>query len=125
LALADVDSGAQLLVLDEPTASLPARDAERFLEAVKLAATHRIATLLVTHRLVEIFDIAHRVTVVRDGRVVRVSDVAGLTHDDLVREIVGTEGARVTAEARDGSVRRSARFEPRLERSAPEQPLLQ
>lgn len=108
--LADMDAGARLIVLDEPTASLPVKDADRFLEAVRTAASHGVGILLVTHRLAEIFQTAQTLTVLRDGEVVLDAPVAGLTHDQLVREIVGARDER----ARPARVRRSERFAPRL-----------
>ena len=70
IALADSDSGARLLILDEATASLPVKDADRFLAAVEVAASHGAGVLLVTHRFQEVFAIAETVTALRDGRVV-------------------------------------------------------
>jgi ribose transport system ATP-binding protein len=126
LALADVENGARLLVLDEPTASLPASDAERFLKAVAVASSHGLGTLLVTHRLAEVFAISDRVTVIRDGRVVLATDTKAVRHENLVREIVGTE-SRLADSAGDGAraVRHSPRFEPRSMRRKHGEPLLE
>jgi ABC-type sugar transport system ATPase subunit len=110
LALADVERGARLLVLDEPTASLPAADAERFLEAVKLAAQHDVGVLMVTHRLGEVLSLTSRVTVLRDGEVVHAGPTSECTEAGLIAEIVGP-----TAEARSVDVHRihvSERFVP-------------
>lgn len=97
IALADADSGARLLILDEATASLPEKDADRFLEAVQIAASHGVGVMLVTHRLQEVFAIAETVTTLRDGRVVHESAVDDVTQDDLVGQIVGPE-QRLSAE---------------------------
>ena len=126
LALADAEDGARLLVLDEPTASLPASDAERFLEAVEIASSHGLGTLLVTHRLAEVFAVADRVTVVRDGRVVLVADKSAVTHDQLVHEIVGTENHLADQTGTDAvPVRRSPRFEPKFANHSRGGPLLE
>jgi ribose transport system ATP-binding protein len=109
LVHADMEAGAKVIVLDEPTASLPVKDADRFLEAVTTAASQGVGILLVTHRLSEIFRIAQSVTVLRDGRVVLDSPVAQLTHERLVREIVGERDDRAVP----GGIRRSERFGPR------------
>ena len=111
LALADVDDAGRLLVLDEPTASLPAADAERFLDAVRLAAGHGIGVLMVTHRLKEVLELSTRVTVLRGGYVVFHGPTGTCSHDQLVGEIVGEDEASVSA--RDaGEVRQSPRFAP-------------
>jgi ribose transport system ATP-binding protein len=112
LALADVDKGARLLVLDEATASLPAQDADRFLAAVKQAAGFGVGILLVTHRLSEIFTTANRVTVVRDGRVTWTGDVTKTSHEELVRELIGPDTSGGLRDASRVDVRRSTRFEP-------------
>jgi ABC-type sugar transport system ATPase subunit len=117
LAVADVDEGARMIVLDEPTASLPAGDATRFLAAVRRAAESGAGVLLVTHRLSEVLSLAERVTVLRAGGICFSGDVADCSHDSLVDEIVGpTEGPRLIAEVASPA---EGRFAPRLKRSAP------
>jgi ribose transport system ATP-binding protein len=80
---------ASVLVLDEPTAALPAADVERLLSALGRLRAKGAAILYVTHRLDEVARIADRVTVLRDGRRVRTVAAAGLAHGDLVLDIVG------------------------------------
>jgi ABC-type sugar transport system ATPase subunit len=89
LALALGSGDASLIVLDEPTASLTSGDAQRFLDAVKTAAEHGAAVLLVTHRLGEVFGICTGITVLRDGEVVRRASTSDIDLDGLVDEIVG------------------------------------
>ena len=55
--------------------------------------------LFISHRLEEVFAICQRVTVMRDGRHVLTSELAGLTADDLVRAMVGRDLAERAAEA--------------------------
>jgi ribose transport system ATP-binding protein len=81
----DVD----LLVLDEPTASLPAADVERLFEALRRLRDRGVGMIYVTHRIDEVFRIADRVAVMRDGHLVAVSDVAETSVNELVRAIVG------------------------------------
>ena len=80
---------SDLLVLDEPTAALPEADVERLLEALRRLRASRIGIVYVTHRLDEVFRIADRVTVLRDGR--RVATVAARETSPaaLVQMIVG------------------------------------
>jgi ribose transport system ATP-binding protein len=80
---------SDLVVLDEPTAALPESDVERLLEALRRLRASRIGIIYVTHRLDEVFRIADRVTVLRDGR--RVATVAAreTSPEALVQMIVG------------------------------------
>jgi ribose transport system ATP-binding protein len=77
------------LVLDEPTASLPAAEAEKLLAALRGYAEQGEAILYVSHRLDEILAVAHRVSVLRDGRLVGTFDRQDLDHDRLVELISG------------------------------------
>lgn len=85
----DLAAPARLLVLDEPTASLPLTEVERLLEIVRDAARAGVAVLFVTHHLDEVFEIGHRVTVLRDGRVVSTSAAESVDRGALVRLMVG------------------------------------
>jgi ribose transport system ATP-binding protein len=78
-----------LLVLDEPTAALPEADVERLLAALRGLRARGLGVIYVTHRLDEVFRIADRVTVLRDGRCVGTRAVAGTRPDELVHLIVG------------------------------------
>ncbi len=80
---------SDILVLDEPTAALPEADVERLLETLRRLRSSGIGIVYVTHRLDEVFRIADRVTVLRDGK--RVDTVATLetAPGELVRMIVG------------------------------------
>ncbi len=80
---------ADLLVLDEPTAALPEADVARLLAVLAGLRQRRLGILYVTHRLDEVFRIADRVTVLRDGRRVVTADVATMTAATLVGHIVG------------------------------------
>jgi ribose transport system ATP-binding protein len=77
------------LVLDEPTASLPADEVERLFEAVRRLRSRGVGMIYVSHRLDEIFRIADRVVVMRDGLKVGEKPVAETTPDELVSLIVG------------------------------------
>ena len=62
-----VDGQPAMLLLDEATSALDAAGVDRTLELVEQAAARGAAVLLVTHRLAEVFRVAHRITVLRDG----------------------------------------------------------
>ena len=84
-----------LLVLDEPTATLPDNEVNQLLATVRAVASRGIGVIYVTHRIDEIFEIANRVSVLRDGVVVAQREVEGLTRAALVGLLVGGELAAV------------------------------
>jgi ribose transport system ATP-binding protein len=77
------------LVLDEPTASLPADEVERLFSALRRLKAQGVGMIYVSHRLDEIFQIADRVVVLRDGHLVGEQPISETRPDDLVRLIVG------------------------------------
>lgn len=82
---------SQLLVLDEPTAALHGREVGRLLEAVRMLAAEGAGVLYITHRLDEVFRLADRVLVLRDGRLVAERSVKSLTEDELIALIAGKQ----------------------------------
>lgn len=105
-AMHDLEEHTQgVLVLDEATASLPAREVDELLSAVRSVAARGIAVLLVTHHLNEPVALADEVTVLRDGRVVADRPVEGLDERALAELVIGnsrTEGARRATTSRPG-----------------------
>jgi rhamnose transport system ATP-binding protein len=69
----------------------------RLFDVVRTLRTAGAAVLFISHRLEEVFEICQRVTVMRDGRQVLTSELAGLTADDLVRAMVGRQVAERAA----------------------------
>ncbi|MEO8830495.1 sugar ABC transporter ATP-binding protein [Lapillicoccus sp.] len=82
-------SDPALLVLDEPTASLPATDVDRLFGVLRRLRDSGVGMIYVSHRLDEIYEISSRTVIMRDGRVVADRPVAGLGHTQLVELIVG------------------------------------
>jgi ribose transport system ATP-binding protein len=80
---------SDILVLDEPTAALPEADVNHLLDALRRLRASGIGIIYVTHRLDEVFRIADRVTVLRDGRRVASMPVRDTSPADLVEKIVG------------------------------------
>ena len=80
---------SDILVLDEPTAALPEADVERLLATLRRLRANSIGIVYVTHRLDEVFRIADRVTVLRDGQRVATVGAHDTTPGDLVQMIVG------------------------------------
>ena len=89
---------AELLVLDEPTASLPADEVERLIGVLRDLKTTGIGMIYVSHRLDEVFQVADAVAVLRDGRLVGRKPVAETDAHDLVTMIVGRAPERVVRE---------------------------
>ncbi len=77
------------LVLDEPTASLPADEVERLFVALRRLRDQNVGMIYVSHRLDEIFQISDRVAVLRDGVMVGIRDTRHTTPEELVHLIVG------------------------------------
>ena len=85
---------AKVLVLDEPTASLPANEVERLFAVLRKLREAGVAMIYVSHRLDEVFAIADRVAVLRDGRLVGDRPVAATDADELVELIIGRKTAK-------------------------------
>ncbi len=83
------------LVLDEPTASLPADEVERLFKALRPLKEQGVGMIYVSHRLDEIFQIADRVAVLRDGALVSLCNIEDTTPEDLVYKIVGRKTRQV------------------------------
>lgn len=86
-----ISSDPRVVILDEPTSSLTAREKERLFALIRRRRAAGVAFIYISHHLPEVFDLADRVTVLRDGRHVRTAAAASLTEDDLVRAMVGRE----------------------------------
>ncbi len=82
---------ADVLVLDEPTASLPADEVERMFAVLRDLRSRGVGMIYVSHRLDEIFRIADRVAVLRDGQLVGAKPVKSTSPTELVNMIVGRE----------------------------------
>jgi ribose transport system ATP-binding protein len=86
---------AEILVLDEPTASLPADEVARLFAALRRLRKHGVGMIYVSHRLDEVFEIGDRMVVLRDGRVAGERVVAETSPDETILLIVGREPSQV------------------------------
>ncbi|WDT53113.1 sugar ABC transporter ATP-binding protein [Streptomyces sp. G7(2002)] len=82
---------AELIVLDEPTASLPAADCARLFEVLHTLRDQGHALVYVTHRLDEVYKVAEVFAVLRDGRLISQGPLTGHSPARLVHDIVGHE----------------------------------
>lgn len=83
--------GADLLILDEPTAVLTPQEVEELFVTLRRMAEDGHALIFISHKLHEVLSISDRVTVLRDGRVVETLDTSATTRDQLARLMVGRE----------------------------------
>jgi len=84
-----VGTGANIIVMDEPTSSLALAETERLFELVDRLKERGTTLLYVSHRLEEIFRLCDRITVLRDGRHIKTADVAEMTMGSIVQCMIG------------------------------------
>lgn len=84
-----LDTQAKVLILDEPTASLPMSDVQRLFEVLRRLRSEGVAMIYVSHRLDEIMELSDRAAVMRDGCLVGVRNTAQSSTAELVELIVG------------------------------------
>ncbi|MFI9759110.1 sugar ABC transporter ATP-binding protein [Streptomyces sp. NPDC051963] len=87
----EVRRGGRILILDEPTACLSAGDADRIRALVRLLRDEGVAVVYISHYIDEVMAVADRLTVLRDGAVVRTAPAAELDPASLVRSMVGRD----------------------------------
>src|SRR5690606_39603719 len=80
---------ARILIMDEPTASLVESDVQRLMQVVRQLRDRGVGIVYVSHRLAEIFELADRVTVLRDGALVGTRQIGEVDERQLVSMMVG------------------------------------
>ena len=100
---------ARIIVMDEPTAALTSHEATRLFDIIRDLARQGIGIISITHRLEEVFAIADRVMVLRDGGNVGERPIARITRSEMIELMVGRELAG------DFPPRTASIGEPRLE----------
>ena len=93
---------ARLVILDEPTSSLPTAETEKLLAVIAGLKAEGISVIFISHRLAEVERSADRVLVLRDGALVGTLDRAGLSHDGMVKLMIGRELKARETIAREG-----------------------
>ena len=84
-----LSQNARLLIMDEPTAALSEADVQRLFALVRLLRERNVAIIYISHRLDEVFKLADRVTVLRDGQYVGTRNIADTSEDNLISMMVG------------------------------------
>ncbi|EPR75836.1 putative L-rhamnose ABC transporter, ATP-binding component [Leifsonia rubra CMS 76R] len=82
---------ANVLIMDEPTAALSGVEVERLFTVARALRDKGAGILFISHRFEEVFDLADRITVMRDGRYIQVHNTAEVTVPAIVTEMVGRE----------------------------------
>ncbi len=80
---------ASVLIMDEPSAALTDKELAKLFDIIRMLKSKGVTVIYISHMLEEIFQIADRVTVLKDGKVMGTRPAAELTRDDLVRMMVG------------------------------------
>ncbi|MBV9489312.1 MAG: ATP-binding cassette domain-containing protein [Verrucomicrobia bacterium] len=80
---------ARVLIMDEPTAALSQREVDRLFRVIHDLRQRRVAIMFVSHRMEEIYRMADRIAVLRDGRLVATARTGQMPHDRAVRLMVG------------------------------------
>jgi rhamnose transport system ATP-binding protein len=101
----------RVLIMDEPTASLSAHEVQRLFRIVHTLRQQGVAILFISHRIEEVFEIADRVTILRDGRWISTTPRPELTPATAISRMVGREVRELFRRERrqPGAVRLSAR----------------
>lgn len=86
-----VGTGANIIVMDEPTSSLSVAESEHLFKLLAHLKERGITVIYVSHRLEEIFRLCDTITVLRDGRHVATERIAHTNHDRLVHQMVGRD----------------------------------
>jgi rhamnose transport system ATP-binding protein len=90
-----IGSGARIVIMDEPTASLTRKEVALLFAVVRDLRSRGVGVVYISHRLEEIFELADRVTVLRDGQSVGTCPVSGMTEAGLIKLMVGREVAQL------------------------------
>ena len=89
----------RVLIMDEPTASLSAHEAEQLHRIARQLAADGVSVVYISHRLEEIFEVADRVTVIRDGEHISTRLIGETNTETMIAEMVGREVGNYFAKA--------------------------
>jgi ribose transport system ATP-binding protein len=79
----------RVIIMDEATAALDGRQAKRFFEILSMKKGEGISTIMISHRLDEVFDISDRITVMRNGQTTAELETAAITQSEVVMHMIG------------------------------------
>jgi rhamnose transport system ATP-binding protein len=90
-----IGTNARAVIMDEPTAALSEREVDRLFDVVRRLRTQGVGIIYISHRLDEVFALADRITVLRDGETVATRAAAEVTRSELIALMIGRELATV------------------------------
>lgn len=82
---------ASIVIMDEPTANLNQGEIDALFSMIDELKQRGVSIIYISHRMREIFQVANRVSVLRDGRLIRTDDIANITEDEIVKLMVGRD----------------------------------
>jgi rhamnose transport system ATP-binding protein len=86
-----IGADARILIMDEPTASLTEREVDSLFLVIAVLRTQGVGIIYISHRMEEVFAIADRITVLRDGESIATRPANGVDRSELIRLMVGRE----------------------------------
>ena len=86
-----VVKNCKVLIMDEPSASIPMAEVENMFRIVRRLKEKGVSVIYISHRLEELFELCDRVTVFRDGKFVVTRNVKDITKKELIRYMIGRE----------------------------------
>lgn len=84
-----VSFNTHILVLDEPTSSLSLKETQRLFDIIRRLQGKGVATIYISHKMDEIFEISDHITVIRDGRYIDTVPTSQTSSEEVVRKMVG------------------------------------
>ncbi|EPZ43132.1 hypothetical protein N007_13830 [Alicyclobacillus acidoterrestris ATCC 49025] len=81
----------RLLIMDEPTAALNNEERDRLFEQIRKLKSRGVSVIYISHRMEELYELADRIFILRDGQVVLSGDIQNLTQEQLVTAMVGKQ----------------------------------
>ena len=84
-----ISTNAKILIMDEPSAPLTTNEVSAMMEIVRTLKKEGVTIIYISHRMEEIFELADRVSVLRDGEYIGTKDIQDTDKDDLIKMMVG------------------------------------
>ena len=97
-----VGFSSKLVIMDEPTSSLDDREVEVLFGVIRQLKASGVSVVFVSHKLDELYEVCDRVTIMRDGRTVKVAPMAEVTKLDLVATMLGRDLKSVARQGATG-----------------------
>lgn len=102
-----IAADAKILILDEPTASLAKHEVDSLFKVLKQLTASGVSIIYISHRMDEIYKICDRITILRDGKLVAIANLAEVTPHDVIAHITGRKDTEVLSHE-GGNIDRSS-----------------